>query len=251
MNTLNSHSPITPDAPELPYRQLVHSKLNRQRVRVQESDLCIYADVDLGSAAKDILITQRSFLEKFIQNHARFASTLQPWPVEPLAPAIVQAMIDAGQQAQVGPMAAVAGAVAEQVGVHLLRKAGEIIVENGGDIFLHTRRPATIAVYAGKSPLSLRLGLRVDSTQKPLGVCTSSGTVGHSLSLGKADAVCVLSPSCSLADAAATAIGNRLQRPADIASAIKWGKRISGVQGILVIMGDKMGAWGKMDLAPL
>jgi len=237
--------------PERPYRRLVHSHLTGQQVRVQESDLSIYTDADMGTAAKDILITQRAYLERFIRDHPRFATTLQPWRKEPLAPAIVQSMIRAGQQAQVGPMAAVAGAVAEQVGKALLRNAREVIVENGGDIFLSTGRASIVAVYAGRSPLSLKIGLQVDSTHTPQAVCTSSGTVGHSLSMGRADAVCVMSPSCPLADAAATAIGNRIQKPAHIKAAIQWGQTIRGVQGILVIMGDKLGAWGKIDLRPL
>ena len=82
----------------------------------------------------------------------------------------------------------------------------------------------------------------------PRAVCTSSGTIGHSLSLGVADAVCVVSESCPLADAAATAIGNRVEGAGDIQGAIDWGRGISGVDGIVVVIGDKMGAWGGVEL---
>ena len=110
-------------------------------------------------------------------------------------------MIFAAQAAGVGPMAAVAGALAEQVGQRLLKSTSEVIIENGGDIFIGARQILTVGVYAGGSPLSLKLGLRIDPAKGIRGICTSSGTVGHSLSFGKADAVCVLSDSCALADA--------------------------------------------------
>ena len=151
----------------------------------------------------------------------------------------------------VGPMAAVAGALAERVGRDLLARTDEIIVENGGDIFIKTLHPLTVAVFAGRSPLSLKIGLDIEPANRPMAVCTSSGSVGHSLSKGLADAVCVLSRSCALADAAATAIGNRVRNQKDIQPAIDWGRAVAGVEGILVIMGEKMGMWGRVRLKPL
>jgi hypothetical protein len=148
-------------------------------------------------------------------------------------------------------MAAVAGAIAEHVGLDLLFHTDEVIVENGGDIFLKTHSPVTVGVFAGDSPLSLRIGLRINPKENPLSVCTSSGTVGHSLSFGKADAVCVISRSCSLADAAATSIGNKVESKAHIQRAIDFGKQIEGVMGIVVIVGDAVGAWGEVEMVPL
>ena len=116
-------------------------------------------------------------------------------------------MVKAGKNAGVGPMAAVAGAIAEHVGLGLLKSTNHVIVENGGDIFIKTDAPLTVGIFAGKSSLSLRIGIRLSGGPKPMAVCTSSGTVGHSLSLGRADAVCVAADSCAIADAAATAIG--------------------------------------------
>ena len=108
-----------------------------------------------------------------------------------------------------------------------------------------------MAVYAGPSPLSMKIGLAFAAHQKPFAVCTSSGTVGHSLSHGKADAVCVYAKSCALADAAATSIGNRIKTSQGIQAAINWGKKITGVQGLLVIVGEAMGAWGDLEVTPL
>ena len=137
------------------------------------------------------------------------------------------------------------------MGIDLLRHTHEVVVENGGDVFFKTNGPVTIGIFADKSPISLGMGLRVDPGNEPLSVCTSSGTVGHSLSFGKADAVCVLSRSGSLADAAATSIGNQIKSKAHIGSAIDFGKHIKGVRGIVVIVGGEIGMWGELEVVRL
>ena len=145
-------------------------------------------------------------------------------------------------------MAAVAGAFAEFVGRELLRISPEVIVENGGDIFLKTGKTRLVGVYAGESPYTGKIALKVEPADTPLGICTSSGTVGHSLSFGKADAVIVLSPSTSLADAAATAIGNIVQTADDVQKALDFARGVAGLLGVAVIINDKMGVWGKINL---
>jgi len=126
-----------------------------------------------------------------------------------------------------------------------------VVVENGGDIFLKSDRPIVSAIYAGDSPLSLKVGISVEPSGVPIGICTSSGTTGHSYSMGKADAACVISKSCALSDAAATAICNHVDSPGSIEHAIAFGKQISGVSGIVVIAGDKIGMWGDIEIVPL
>lgn len=236
---------------ERSYRQLVKTDLNVIQVIVQETDLSVYADAPVHQAAKEAVYEQRGYIEAFIQKHPQFVQTLTPYPMDTLAPPIVQDMIQAAQAAHVGPMAAVAGAIAEHVGRTLLQYASNVIVENGGDIFLSIQRPVTIGLYAGSSPLSLKTGLRIMPDAGISAICTSSGTVGHSLSLGNADAVCVLSHSCALADAVATAVGNRVVKSIDITSAINWSRSIDGVYGIVIIKEDKIGAWGQLELVPL
>jgi ApbE superfamily uncharacterized protein (UPF0280 family) len=145
-------------------------------------------------------------------------------------------------------MAAVAGAIAEQVGRGLLRRSAEVIVENGGDVFLKTAGAATVAIFAGPSLLSLRIGVRIACGDAPLAVCTSSGTVGHSLSFGRADAVCIVSRSCALADAAATAVGNMVGAKTDIDRGIERGKAIPGVEGIVIVAADQVGFWGEIEV---
>ena len=221
------------------------------RVAVKETDLFVHADQPLEEITRELILKYRGYVETYIQQYPEFATTLQPWQAGDPAPLIVKDMIAAGEKAGVGPMAAVAGAMAEHVGTELLLHTEEVVVENGGDIFIKTKDPVTIGIFAGSSPLSLRIGLRIDAGNKPLAACTSSGTVGHSLSLGKADAVSVVSDSCSLADAAATAIGNLIQSKNDIQQALDIGQRIEGVNGLVIIIGDAIGMWGNLEIVPL
>jgi ApbE superfamily uncharacterized protein (UPF0280 family) len=234
------------------YRSLADSdRLTAFTVTVKETDLHVQARSELGALARELTLEHRGYLESYIRRYPEFQTTLEPWAPTGPAPAIVGDMIAAGAAAGVGPMAAVAGAVAEHVGRGLLPHSDEVIVENGGDIFLKTAAKATVAIFAGASPLSLKVGVRLACGGLPLGVCTSSGTVGHSLSLGRADAVCVVSRSCALADAAATAIGNRVRSRRDIVGGIERGRAIRGVQGLLIIVGDRLGAWGDVEVVPL
>jgi ApbE superfamily uncharacterized protein (UPF0280 family) len=234
------------------YRNILSkTRLTSFSVTVKETDLLIRAHKHLEYAARELALEYRGYIESYIRSYPEFAATLIPWQVNSPAPMIIRDMAQAGQKAGVGPMAAVAGAIAEYVGKGLLAFSNEVIVENGGDIFIKSEEPLSIGIFAGKSPLSLKIGLKLDPGNAPISVCTSSGTIGHSLSLGKADAACVVSESCALADAAATAVANRVKTKADIRAAIEFGKRIEGVTGLLVIVGDKIGAWGDIEIVPL
>lgn len=237
---------------DLPYRTKVNRPhLRAFRVKVQQTDLLIQAQRDLTTLATTAVYEARRGLEQYIASHPEFVDALVPWPEDPLAPPLVQEMIQAGQQAAVGPMAAVAGAIAQRVGRTLLGRSGEVIVENGGDIFLHLQAPATVALYAGTSPLSLKIGLVIHPEMTPLGVCTSSGTIGHSLSFGRADAACVLADDAAVADAAATALGNRVRREEDLAAALAWVAGLPDIRGAVIIYRDKLGAWGQIELQPV
>jgi uncharacterized protein len=220
------------------------------RVAVKETDLFVQALKPLEDITRELILKHRGYIENYIKKYPEFVKTLTPWPVRGPAPIIVNDMALAGERAGVGPMAAVAGAIAEHVGIDLLEHTDEVVVENGGDVFLKVDDPITMGIFAGDSPFSMRIGLRIESA-KPVSVCTSSGTVGHSLSLGKADAVCVVSDSCSLADAAATSIGNRVKSKAHIESAVDFGKNIEGISGVVIIKDDGIGMWGDLDVVPL
>ena len=227
---------------------LKESDLVGFEVRARETDLYVLAGKNLAGETREAILRYRTDLEEYIKKDPDFKETHRPCKIEENAPSIVQAMAEAGFKAGVGPMAAVAGAMAEFVGQDLLDYSQELIIENGGDIFIATNKPRQIGIFAGNSPLSDKLALKIEPALTPLGVCTSSGTVGHSLSFGRADAVVVVSSSTPLADAVATAICNTIQEESDISRGIESAKKIEGVKGLVIIIGSQMGVWGEVEL---
>ena len=181
-------------------------------VTVKETDLYIRARKNLRSKAERLVDKYRTTLEKYIERYPDFLTTLEPFSPGDNAPMIVKEMAESAAAVGVGPMASVAGTIAEFVGRELLEYSPEVIVENGGDIFMESQSARTVSIYAGVSPLSNKIALEISPKDTPVGICTSSGTVGHSLSYGKADAVVIVSPSTSLADAVATATGYEHRR---------------------------------------
>jgi len=160
-------------------------------------------------------------------------------------------MVSATRIFNIGPMAAVAGTIAQFVGRDLLQYTEELIVENGGDIFLKTERPVTVSIFAGSSKLSDKLGIVIYPEQMPAGICTSSATVGHSLSLGRADSVCIISSKASIADAAATALGNRITSQFTLKREIESMRESKDIKGGVVIIGKTMASWGEIELTKI
>ena len=234
---------------ERTYRSLINKdNLTSYNVKIAESDLFISSDINLADIALKSLSKHRNYLEAYIRNHTEFRTSLLPLPEDDLAPPIIRDMLTKSKICGVGPMASVAGAVAEFVGYDLLDQTENLIIENGGDIFLKSKKKLTVSIYAGVSALSYKVNILVKPEETPLGICTSSATVGPSLSFGKADAVCVISKSATLADAAASAIGNRVKSKKDIKSSLDYGIGIPGVKGIIIICGNDMGAIGEVEL---
>jgi hypothetical protein len=162
-------------------------------------------------------------------------------------PEIVMRMIDAASKFGIGPMAAVAGTIAE-FAVQAMRDAGATyaMVDNGGDIALLTDREVLVGIYAGSSSFSNKIALRVKPSSSLLGICTSSGTVGHSISFGTADAATAISKSASLSDAAATALGNAVTDAQSIPNAFRSINHVDGIEGALVIYKDVLATWGRI-----
>ncbi|MEE9912575.1 MAG: UPF0280 family protein [Deltaproteobacteria bacterium] len=231
------------------YRSLINKdNLISYNVKIAESDLFISSDSNLADTALISIIKHRHSLESYIKNHPEFRTSLLPLPDDDLAPSIVRDMISKAKICKVGPMASVAGAVSEFVGYDLINSTENLIIENGGDIFLRSNKTLIVAVFAGESPLSYKVKIIVKPQETPLGICTSSATVGPSLNFGVADAVCVISKSATLADAAASAIGNRVKNKSEIKTALNYGIEIPGILGIVIIAGNKMGAIGDVEI---
>jgi len=235
---------------ERKYRQWVKSDdLVTFEVRELETDLLILAGKNLAEEARVSVLNYRQDIRSYIKKDKNFYTSLEPVNLIGDVPRIVKAMADAAKKASVGPMAAVAGAVAEFVGRDLLAHTDEIIVENGGDIFLKTKVKRILGVYASdESPFSGKLALEIPPSGDGLGVCTSSGTVSHSLSFGKADAALIISPDTALADAVATATGNIVKNKDCIEKGIDFARSIDGIKGVLIIVGDKLGSWGSIKI---
>ena len=236
------------------YRNLIErSGLLSFEVQVRETDLHILAEKDLAEAALQHVFELRNQLESYIANNPDFLQSLNPVDFDPLAPPIVKDMMRASEKANVGPMAAVAGITAQYVGQRLMQNYGisEVVVENGGDIFLSRKQDCSIAIFAGTSPLSNNIAVKLKANQMPIGICTSSATVGHSISFGQADAITVVSKNVALADVVATRLGNETKKIDDINQALEIGAAIEGVNGIVIIHGEQLGAWGDIELTGL
>jgi ApbE superfamily uncharacterized protein (UPF0280 family) len=232
------------------YRDWVNAKdLHMMQILAKETDLQILTNKIIPKDFIEERIRQyRWDIENYISRDRRFLVALKPIAVELTAPAIIQTMAEAARIANVGPMATIAGAISEFIGRDLL-KAGhkDVIIENGGDIFLKTRKTRTIGIYAGKSKLWNTLKLKVSPKDTPIGVCTSSGTVGHSLSFGSADSVIILSKNTALADAVATAVGNMVHSKKDLQKAVDFARVIKGIVGVVIILKNNMISWGKVE----
>ena len=229
------------------YRNWVASDLIGFTVREDETDIFISAEKNLENEARKLIRRYRSDITNYIKKKPGFETSLRPLPPDDNAPKIVKSMLKAGNLVGVGPMAAVAGAISEFVGKDLLKFTSQVILENGGDIFIKTDTERRIGIYAGRSSLSKKIAIKIQPGPSR-GICTSSGTIGHSLSFGKADAVVLVAENATLADAAATATCNKVKTGADIEGALNFAKNIEGVIGVMVIYRDKVGSIGNIEI---
>ena len=230
---------------ERTYQQLVkEDDLVVTRVIVKETELFIKACVGLEEEALGSLLKYRKCIEDYINQDPLFETALSSYSPNDEAPEIVKEMAVQAGKVNVGPMASVAGAIAEYVGKDLLEFSDELIIENGGDVYMNSKKARDVCVFAGDSIFSEDIKIKIESQNMPIGVCTSSGSVGHSVSFGAADAVTVLSRSAVFADAAATAIANMVETEEDVENTLSFSKKIHNLKGVIIIKNDTLGAWG-------
>ncbi|MCM8764383.1 MAG: UPF0280 family protein [Candidatus Omnitrophica bacterium] len=232
------------------YRNVFNSELISFRIRIEESDLLILAEKDVSAEAESELKKQRQVLKQYIKDFPDFYYSFKPVDCDESAPEIVKIMCKASFLCNVGPMATVAGAISELIGKRLLDISRQVIIENGGDIFLMTEKERTILIFAGNSPLSMKTGIKLKPRDYPFGVATSSATVGHSTSFGNADSVTVVCPSSSLADGLATYMCN-LPTDEEFNNIKKSINEFPFLEGIVVIKNDRMFAWGDLEIVCL
>jgi len=196
------------------------------------------------------LTHQRALLEAYIQRHSEFASSLEPISLRADAPDIAKKMAAASLSADVGPMAAVAGALTQAAATAALRAGDrEVLVDNGGDIYLSAESEIVVGLFAGENAVSRRLGLRIEPAMMPLAICSSSSQMGHSLSLGHCELACVVSQDAALAAAAATRACNSVKRPRDIQPTLEMIVSIPNVSGVIIVEEGRIGLAG--NLPPL
>jgi ApbE superfamily uncharacterized protein (UPF0280 family) len=217
----------------------------------RETNLYIKCDDERAiDTAIDASLRARSEVERYVLAHPEFRWSLEPMKLEGEHPRVIELMLRAGELAEVGPFAAVAGAIS-QVAAEAAISAGakNILVENGGDIAIIGNRDFRVGIFAGNAKSSGKIGFLVRAGDLPIGICTSSGTVGHSLSFGEADAAVAVAREASVADAAATSIANEVGGD-DIKLSIEKGlsraKQIPEIRGCLIARGDHIGTWGEI-----
>jgi ApbE superfamily uncharacterized protein (UPF0280 family) len=233
------------------YRDYSSTNRTAFNVKIDTSDLFIIADKNLYDKAYEMLKTVRTELEEYIMEHDEFLHSLDPVTHHGDIDSISAVMCRASASAGVGPMAAVAGAVAEAVGNGLLSFSEEVIVENGGDIWMKLVKPAVIGIYVNNIYFRDNIGIKINPDKTPCSVCTSTSKLGHSLSFGKADSVTIIADTGALADAVATAVCNMVQTSDDIENALNFGMSIKGIRGCLIIFRDILAARGEIELSPL
>jgi len=223
------------------------AEIIREHFQLKETIVTISAvEARHIEAAKRAIREERRHLEDFIAKDPFFMITLEPYDLAGEdAPEIVQRMIRAGAEFRIGPMSAVAGSIAGYA-VQAMVEAGAdyAVVDNGGDIALVTDRTLLVGIYAGPSPLR-DLALEIAPRSELLGICTSSGTVGPSISFGCADAALAISRDPALADSAATALGNAVQAKSPLAECFSAIDR-PGIDGAVVIRGGELALWGNV-----
>ncbi len=235
------------------------SRFSPTIISIEETDLWVgidhasYRRIDqreLTAVIHKEVLSLREAIVSYDATHSGFITSLKPILSDENAPDIIKEMIDATMIAGIGPMGAVAGTVSERVGTYLKEyfSIGEIAVENGGDIFVDIRSDLVLKIFAGGSPLSGKLGMTLSAELSPMGVCTSAGTVGPSLSLGRADAVMIACRNTSLADAYATAFGNLIKSKDDVDSVIDSIRTIDAVLAAVIIKDDKAGICGRCEV---
>jgi len=231
---------------------MIVNRINREQIKIGETDLVLKTDLT-EHELPNFILNQRFVLKTYIRENPDFLTSYEPVLVdkndEPSL--IVSLMSRAGRKAEVGPMAAVAGTISQLcMGFMVESGAKYVIIDNGGDVALKTDQDVVVGLYAGESSLSGEVGFRIKFGKTPLGICTSSGTVGHSISFGRADSITVFADEASTADALATSIANHARGKMDhdaVQNSLERAEDFrKSMRGVLVVVGESAGTLGRI-----
>lgn len=262
-----------------PYRAYRLDTINREneqkiQIIIEETDLLITLT---DSVNKEEIIDfctkeiqeQRNILKFWINLYPEIKDSLDPIEAPQNAPLLITAMCEAGKYAKVGPFAGVAGTIAQYIAARLydyLQKKNccpDVIVENGGDIYIYSSKERHIGIMANPKE-HCTIGIKITKEQFPLAICSSSATIGHSLSFGQGDLALILAKNASLADALATRYSNLLRSKQDINTILSQAKKDyhiqipdnpfsetnskNGLAGVFLQIDETIGAWGEIEL---
>jgi hypothetical protein len=231
------------------YRNRVKNKEKyTYRVVYENTEFIISSNRDIKSNIEQPLRDIYRDLEFVIERDPAFLKSLSPITIKEFYPVTIRKMCDLSLEFNVGPMAAVAGTVNDYIASSLSVSVENLIIENGGDVYIRSSRDVTTGIYVNNPYYKDGLLIKIKASSTPCGLCSSSGTFGHSLSLGKCDLAAVLSGSSISADAAATAIANSVKNSEDVEKALNKYKGFDSILGILIIKDDRIGIWGEFEL---
>lgn len=221
------------------------------RLKYKYTDLFITSDRDILKELKSPVLSFYKEIEKIISGDPIFERSLVPVEIKNHYSPFIKKMCYAAGIFGVGPMATVAGAICDRIAESIAHSCRFLMIENGGDIFIKSASGVKVGLYSSSSYFLDRLNVEFDAEQTPCGICSSSGSMGHSLSLGSSDLVTIMSDSTIQADAAATAVANFIKEQDDIEKAISQYKKNKEIKGMVIIKGDRIGIWGAIQLGSI
>jgi len=247
---------VPPGSSSYADRDIYRNKISAEgkysfRLDYKHSGLFIICDRDIGSELEEPVRSFYADIETVIAGWPTFEKSLVPLKARDHYPPVVKDMCLAGEVFNVGPMASIAGALCDHLAKSIGRRCNFLMIENGGDVYIKSSSPLEVGIFTKNSYFKDKLTLLIEVGQTPCGICSSSGSFGHSLSFGKSDLVTVLSGNAIQADAAATAIANTIKCEEDIDAAITRFKKYSQIKGLIIIKNKRIGLWGRLQLAPV
>jgi len=230
------------------YRELHKSNFCLE-VSYRESDIYLSCDKPLDEkVVKSLIKKYYDDIASYIRSYPNFLTSLTPWEEDSFAPSIVKDMIAASKVSGIGPFSCVAGGISWYVGRDLLKYCNELILENGGDLFLKINEDKRVGIYLGESFSPNFITVKIKKKEFPFGIASSSSCFGHSLNFGRADLVTVIALDSLLADSFATAFSNKIKRIGDIKKVISEAKEYSFIKAVVVAFEGRIAVWGEVEL---